>query len=74
MDNSDQQLLAEVSVSNPAMRATYEKSLRSVNSYISDARKSVEANPGDEDAREQLMQAYEQKAALYEMAMSRAGQ
>jgi hypothetical protein len=73
-DNTDQQLLAEVSVTNPAMRATYEKSLRSVNSYISDAKKSVEENPGDEDAREQLMQAYEQKAALYEMAMSRAGQ
>jgi hypothetical protein len=74
IDNTDQQLLAEVSVGNPAMRATYEKSLRSVNSYISDARKSVEANPGDEDAREQLMEAYEQKAALYEMAMSRAGE
>jgi DNA-binding SARP family transcriptional activator len=56
------------------MRATYEKSLRSVNSYISDARKSVDADPSDEDAREQLMQAYEQKAALYEMAMSRAGE
>jgi hypothetical protein len=73
IDNSDRQLLTEVSEINPAMRATYEKSLRSVNSYISDARKSVEANPSDEDAREQLMQAYEQKAALYEMAMSRVG-
>ncbi|MCI0351271.1 MAG: hypothetical protein L0Z53_17750 [Acidobacteriales bacterium] len=74
IDNNDQQLLAEVSATNPAMRATYEKSLRSVNSYISDARKSVEAHPGDADAREQLMQAYEQKAALYDMAMSRPGQ
>jgi hypothetical protein len=74
IDSSDQQLLAEVSAINPAMRATYEKSLRSVNSYISDARRSVEANPSDDDAREQLMQAYEQKAALYEMAMSRAGE
>jgi hypothetical protein len=74
IDNDDQQLLTEVSVANPAMRATYEKSLRSVNSYISDAKKSLAANPGDDDAREQLMQAYEQKAALYEMAMSRVGQ
>lgn len=74
IDSGDQQLLSEVSAINPAMRATYEKSLRSVNSYISDARKSVDADPSDEDAREQLMQAYEQKAALYEMAMSRAGE
>jgi hypothetical protein len=74
IDGDDQQLLTEISVINPAMRSTYEKSLRSVNSYISDAKKSVEANPNDEDAREQLMQAYEQKAALYEMAMSVAGQ
>jgi hypothetical protein len=74
VDSDDQQLLAEVSASNPAMRGTYEKSLRSINSYIADAKKSVQANPSDEDAREQLMQAYEQRAALYEMAMSRAGQ
>jgi hypothetical protein len=74
MDEADQQLLSEVSAGNPSMRAAYEKSLRSVNNYISDAKKSVAENPGDEDAREQLMQAYEQKAALYEMAMSRAGQ
>lgn len=73
IDEADQQLLTEVSAVNPSMRATYEKSLRSVNSYIFDAKKSVAENPGDEDAREQLMQAYEQKAALYEMAMSRAG-
>jgi hypothetical protein len=72
IDDADQQLLTEVSATNPSLRATYEKSLRSVNSYISDAKKSVAENPGDEDAREQLMQAYEQKAALYEMAISRA--
>ena len=74
VDSDDQQLLAEVSAMNPAMRGTYEKSLRSINSYIADAKQSVQANPGDEDAREQLMQAYEQRAALYEMAMSRAGE
>jgi hypothetical protein len=74
MDSDDEQLLTEVSAINPAMRTTYEKSLRSVNNYIADVKKSIEANPEDEDAREQLMQAYEQKAALYEMALSRAGQ
>lgn len=72
IDDADQQLLSEISATNPSLRATYEKSLRSVNSYISDAKRSVVENPGDQDAREQLMQAYEQKAALYEMAMSRA--
>ena len=73
-DDDDQQLLSQLSAINPAMRSTYENSLRSVNNYISDVKKSVQANPDDEDAREQLMQAYEQKAAWYEMAMSRAGE
>jgi molecular chaperone DnaK (HSP70) len=73
-DDDDQQLLSQLSAINPAMRSTYENSLRSVNNYISDVKKSVQSNPDDEDAREQLMQAYEQKAAWYEMAMSRAGE
>jgi hypothetical protein len=41
-----------------------------VNSYIADAKKSLEENPGDEQARAHLMQAYEQKAMLYDIATS----
>jgi hypothetical protein len=69
MDPDDQQLLSEVSEHIPSLRATYEKNLRKVNASIFDARRSVEQNPDDDDAREYLIQAYEQKAMLYDMAM-----
>jgi hypothetical protein len=73
-DGEDQQFLTEVGAHAPAMRAAYETNLRSVNAYISDARQSVEANPEDDSARDQLMQAYAQKNALYEMGMIRSSQ
>ncbi len=41
-----------------------------MNAYIRDARRSVAQDPNDEEAREYLMQAYSQKALLYEMAVS----
>jgi hypothetical protein len=68
-DLDDQQFLDEVSRQAPMMRATYENELRSVNSYIRDARVYVDQNPADEDARQHLMDAYEQKAMLYQMAL-----
>ncbi|HYX69179.1 MAG TPA: hypothetical protein VE825_08595, partial [Terriglobales bacterium] len=58
----------------PEVRARYERNLKNVNAYIQDAKNNVEANPDDEDARDSLRQAYEQKALLYEMAMSRSMQ
>jgi len=68
----DANLLAEVSARTPALKATYEDNLRHVNAYIADAQRSVEQNPDDEDARQTLIQAYAQKAMLYEMALSRS--
>ncbi len=71
-DTDDQQMLAEVAQAAPLMKAAYEDNLRSVNAYIRDAQWSVEQNPNDEEAREYLLQAYEQKAMLYEMALDRS--
>jgi hypothetical protein len=71
-DPDDQRLLQEVAQRAPNMRSQYEENLRSVNAYIADAQKAVEANPQDEFAREHLMQAYQQKALLYDMAVSRS--
>jgi hypothetical protein len=68
-DRDDQEFLEEVSRNAPMMRATYENQLYSVNSYIHDARAYAEQNPGDEDARQHLMDAYEQKSMLYQMAL-----
>jgi hypothetical protein len=65
----DQQLLDEVQQSAPMMRAAYENELRSVNSYIRDARDYADQNPSDEDARQQLQDAYEQKQMVYQLAL-----
>jgi DNA-binding SARP family transcriptional activator len=51
------------------MRVTYESQLRSVNAYIREAQAYLDRNPGDEDARQHLMEAYQQKAMLYQMAL-----
>lgn len=68
-DQDDRQFLDEVSRQAPMMRASYENQLRSVNSYIREAAAYAQQNPGDEDARQHLMDAYEQKALLYQMAL-----
>ncbi len=65
----DQQFLSEVSQRDPGMRVTYESQLRSVNAYIREAQAYLDRNPGDEDARQHLMEAYQQKAMLYQMAL-----
>jgi hypothetical protein len=68
----DQQLLEVVSRRTPAMRASYEANLRDVNSYIRDAEESVKIDPSDEQARRDLMNAYEQRSMVYEMALDRS--
>jgi hypothetical protein len=71
-DQSDEQLLQEVSVRAPMMRAAYESNLKDVNDYIRDAQESVNANPNDEEAQQALMDAYGQKSMIYEMALDRS--
>ncbi|HEY1401754.1 MAG TPA: hypothetical protein VF953_09200 [Terriglobales bacterium] len=68
-DLDDQQFLDEMSRYAPMMRATYENQLRTVNSYIRDAEAYAQQNPGDADARQQVMDAYQQKSMLYQMAL-----
>jgi DNA-binding SARP family transcriptional activator len=43
--------------------------MQRVNAYIADARGLVNSNPDDEEGRQALMEAYQQKAMLYKMAM-----
>lgn len=68
IDADDQQLLAVVSRHAPERAEVYKRSLHDVNSYIADAKKTLEQNPDDSQARDHLMQAYEQKAMLYDIA------
>jgi hypothetical protein len=69
VSTEDQQFLDDVGQRAPRMKAAYESQLRAVNSYIRDAEAYLKRNPGDEDARQQLMDAYQQKAMLYQMAL-----
>ena len=68
----DQQILDAVALQAPMMKASYEANLNSVNAYIRDAELSVQQDPYDQEARQYLMEAYEQKAMLYDMALNRS--
>jgi anti-sigma factor RsiW len=68
-DLDDEQLLAQVA---PPMRAAYADNLKSVNAFIRDAEQDLQQNPDDEEARHFLMDAYEQKETLYDLAMNRS--
>ena len=68
----DDDLLLEVAQQSPAMKAEYADNLRRVNEYIQDAKSVIVANPNDEEARRSLMEAYQQKAMLFELAMDRS--
>jgi hypothetical protein len=69
---NDDDLLQEVAQQTPAMQAKYADDLRRVNEYIQDAKAIVAANPNDEEARRSLMEAYQEKAMLFELAMDRS--
>jgi hypothetical protein len=66
---NDEDLMDEVATNSPAMRSEYEENLRRVNDYIRDAQSVVNENPNDEEARHALMDAYQEKSMLFEMAM-----
>lgn len=68
-DSEDQQVLSAVAERVPMMTAAYTTNLKNVNAYIQDAQATVNANPNDEDARRALMDAYEQKSMLYDIAL-----
>ncbi len=72
LDDDDVQLLNEVSSSNPGMRATYEDNLKNANLYIRDAKETVAKSPDSDEARQDLMHAYNEKAMVYEMAIGRS--
>jgi hypothetical protein len=70
-NDEDQQFLSVVSTRAPSMRATYESQLQAVNTNIRQVQEYLHRNPADMDARQQLMDAYQQKALLYQIALDR---
>ena len=69
---NDADLMQEVAQQAPALRAEYTDNLRRVNEYIQDEKNNVAADPNDEEARRSLMEAYQQKAMLFELALDRS--
>jgi hypothetical protein len=67
----DEQFMSVVSSRAPSMKTTYEKQLQAVNADIRESQAYVDQNPGDSDARQHLMEAYQQKALLYQLALDR---
>jgi len=69
---NDDDLMQEVAQQAPELKAEYEADLRRVNAYIVDAKGVVDADPNDEEARRSLLEAYQEKAMLFELAMDRS--
>ena len=69
---NDDDLLQEVARQSPALQEQYTDNLRRVNQYIQDAKNVVAADPTDEEARRSLMEAYQEKAMLFELALDRS--
>jgi len=69
---NDNDLLQEVAQQAPALREEYADNLRRVNQYIHDAKNIADADPNDEEARRSLMEAYQEKAMLFELALDRS--
>lgn len=67
-DPDDEQVLQQVSTNRPAMTSTFRDNLKQVNAAIADAKKAVQQDPDDADARQALVRAQQQKAMMYEMA------
>jgi hypothetical protein len=69
---NDDDLLQEGDQQSPALKEQYTENLRRVNDYIRDAKNVVAADPSDEEARRSLMDAYQEKAMLFELALDRS--
>jgi hypothetical protein len=69
---NDDDLKQELAQLSPALQAQYSDNLRRVNEYIQDEQRIVSADPNDEEAHRSLMEAYQQKAMLFELALDRS--
>jgi hypothetical protein len=68
----DKDLLTTVASRPPAQQASYRRSLDEANNFIRDAEESVRNDPNDVYSQQLLLNAYEQKQMLYDLAVSRS--
>lgn len=73
ISGEDEMVLSTVAARFPAQRAHYRKDLEDANSYIRDAEQSIKNDPNDVYSQELLINAYEQKQMIYDLAVDRTG-
>jgi len=66
---NDDDLLQEIADNSPEVKTQFAENLRQVNDSIRDAQDLVAQSPNDLEARHLLMDAYQQKSMLFELAM-----
>jgi len=67
----DTMILSTVAARPPAVRASYRADLDRANAFIRDAEQSVRNDPTDVYSQQLLINAYEQKQMLYDLAVDR---
>ena len=72
VSSEDQQFLNAVAKGRPAGQAKYRADMDDANEFIHDAEEVVKNNPGDVYAQQMLINAYEQKQMLYDLAVDRS--
>ena len=71
-ENDDQQLVSTLSKQDSVLGRAYDTGLKEANAYVTDAQQAVNRDPQDPMARQQLLEAYQQKEMLYQMATARS--
>jgi hypothetical protein len=69
VSSDDQQLLKTVASRPPAQRARYRANLDDANAFIRDAQDAIRNDPNDAYRQQMLINAYEQKQMLYQLAV-----
>jgi hypothetical protein len=69
VSSEDEQLLKTM---RPARQARYHDDMADANAFIKDAKEALQNNPGDVYAQQMLINAYEQKQMLYDLAVDRS--
>jgi hypothetical protein len=72
IEDDDQQLVSTLSKQDVAVGNAYQTGLQEANAYIADAKQAVNRDPLDQAARQQLVEAYQQKEMVYQMATTRS--
>jgi len=71
VSSEDQQVL-DTMARRPARQARYRADMQDANAFIRDAQATLKNNPGDIYAQQMLINAYEQKQMLYDLAVNRS--